>query len=85
MGKDDLIAICKALNEKIECPGDCDCDGEGAFPVAWQPITPVLTWTKTETTPAGCKYKVTIDYKLEYRETTPGKCRKKPPTSPEKP
>lgn len=81
--KADLIAACAALNETITCPGDCDCQGEGALPAAWTTISGVLAWIKTEPTAAGCKYKVTIHYKLQYRETTPGKCYKKPPHSPE--
>jgi hypothetical protein len=85
-----LIAQCKALDEKVECPGDCSCHGEGAFPTdpktgaaVWKTIETGLKWAKTFTSPAGCKYKVTMGYDLQYRETPSGKCHKKSPTSPE--
>lgn len=84
--KADLTAACAALNETVRCPGDCDCEGEGVFPAKWTVLNPAgvpLSWAKTETTALGCKWQIEIIYQLEYRETTPGKCYKKPPVSPE--
>lgn len=83
--KADLASQCSALNEETKCDPDCDCIGEGAFQ-AWADVPGQpqdRAWTKTETTPAGCKYKVTIKYRLQYQKTTPGECYKKPPPSPE--
>ncbi len=72
---------CKNLNETLVCPGDCECDGEGAFG-KWGAIKKGQTWKQDATTKDGSKWEVILTNDLEYRETTPGKCYKKSPPSP---